>query len=47
VNGKVRPRLASRQAHVAVGNQLLDLGTRVAGENADEKTIEPLPLGFR
>ena len=47
MNGKVRPRLARCHLHVAVGNQLLNLGTRVVAQNGDEKAIEPLSLGFR
>jgi len=47
MNGKVGPRVASGDAHMAVGNQLLDLGARVVGEDGDEKAIEALSFGIR
>ena len=37
-----RARRRSLDGHVAVGNQLLDLRSRVVGEDRDEKPVEPL-----
>src|SRR5258705_9226805 len=45
-DGKVRPRVARADAHVAVGDQLLDLRSRMIAENRHEEWIESLAVGF-